>query len=64
MGGAGDLVVSRRGEIGVGNMRERERLEDVGVDGRITLKWGPGSGMRACAGFIWLEIGTNGGLFD
>jgi hypothetical protein len=34
------------------------RLEDLGVDGRIILKWG----MRAWSGLIWTRIGTCGGL--
>ena len=31
----------RRGDAGFwwGNLRERDLLEDLGVDGRITLKW-------------------------
>jgi hypothetical protein len=47
-----------------GNMREREHLEDVDVDGMMKLKWVLKSGMGACTGFIWLGIGTNGELCD
>jgi len=45
-----------------GNLRERDHLEDPGIDGRITLRWifrkwdvgiWTGSG--------WLGIGTGGG---
>jgi hypothetical protein len=37
--------------------------EDIGVDGRIILKWIlRNSGGRACTGFIWLRIETGGGL--
>jgi len=32
---------------------EREQLEDLGVDGRIILKW---------SGLFWLRIGTGCGL--
>ena len=45
-----------------GNMRERDHLEGVGVDGRIILRWifrkRNGS---SWAGLIWLRIGTDDG---
>ena len=44
-----------------GNPRERDKLEDLGVDGRIILrlifrKWDVG----AWTGLIWLRIGIGG----
>ena len=46
-----------------GNPRERDHLEDVGIDGRIILKcifrkWDVG----VWAGLIWLRIGKGNGL--
>jgi len=46
-----------------GNVRARDNLEDLGVDGRIILrwifrKWDVGAG----TGSSWLRIGTGGGF--
>jgi hypothetical protein len=48
-----------------GDLRERDHLEDVGIDGRMIFKrifkkWDGGGG--AWTGLIWLRIGTGGGL--
>jgi len=60
----GDVAIKRGGEIGVGKHegkrafgRRRRRCEDE-------LKWVSRSEMCACTGFIWLCIGTEGGLCD
>jgi len=46
-----------------GNLRERENLEDLGVDGRIILTLMlKRSVVRVCDVLIWLTIGTSGEL--
>jgi hypothetical protein len=41
----------------------KKYLEDLGINGRIILKLILGKhGWRVWIGFIWLRIGTNGGL--
>ena len=55
-----------RGEVytglWLGDLRERDHLQDLGVDGRIILRWI----FRKCdvgtwTGSSWLWIGTGGG---
>jgi hypothetical protein len=46
-------------------LKERNHLEDRGIDGRMGLEWilreiGWG---RLWSGFTWLRIGTGGGLW-
>jgi len=60
-------LVTSVGEVHVGcrweNLRERDHLEDTGVDGRIILKCIVMKlGGEAWTGFIWLRIGVGGGL--
>jgi len=46
----------------VGKLRERDNLEDPGLDGRIILRWIFRKwGVGAWTGLIWLRIGTGGG---
>jgi len=56
-------VGERRGTCRVWweKLKERDDLEDLGIDGRIILKWifKKWDG-RAWAGLIWLRIGTGG----
>jgi hypothetical protein len=48
-----------------GNLKERDGLEDLGIDGTIILKcilkkWN----WKAWTGFVWLRIGTGGGFHE
>jgi hypothetical protein len=45
-----------------GKLRERDHLEEPGVDERLTLRWIFRKWeVRKWAGWIWLRIGTIGG---
>ena len=45
-----------------GNVRERDHLEDPGIDGRIILRWIITKwDVGVWTGLIWLRIGTGGG---
>jgi len=64
MGGACSAYGEKRGvyRVLVVNLRERDRLGDPGVDGRIILRWifrNLDVGIRT--GSRWLWIGTDGG---
>jgi len=55
----------RRGvyRVLVGNLRERDRLGDPGVDGRIILRWIFRKwDVGVWTGSSWIRIGTGGGL--
>jgi hypothetical protein len=57
MGGACSAYVGG-GEVCTGNLKERNRLENPGVDGRIILRWIFRKWvMGAWTGSIWLRIG-------
>jgi hypothetical protein len=51
---------SYRGFCG-GDLKERDHLEDLSVDGRKILKYIFKNRDGAWAGLIWLRIGTDGG---
>jgi hypothetical protein len=61
--------VARMGEgrgvyrVLVGKPEGKRPLRDLGLGGRITLKWTLGKyGSMGRTGFCWLRIGSNGGL--
>jgi len=63
---AGHVERTGRGEVYTGfwwgNLRERDHLEDRGVDGRIMLRWIFRKwDVGVWTGLIWLRIGTDGG---
>jgi hypothetical protein len=45
------------------NLRRRDYVEDLGVDGKIIFDWMSGKyGRDVCIACIWLKIGTSGSL--
>jgi hypothetical protein len=43
----------------LGNLREKDHLEDLGIDGRMLLKWIlKKTGAVAWIALVWLRIGT------
>jgi hypothetical protein len=50
-------------KIFIGNLKGRDHLEDVGIGGKITLKWILGKqGENLWTGCIWNGTCTSGGL--
>jgi hypothetical protein len=45
-----------------GNLKERDYLEDLGLDGRIILRWIFKKWGGARNGLMWLRIATGGGV--
>jgi hypothetical protein len=47
----------------LGSVKGRDHSEDLGIDGRIILKWiARKKSGSVWTGLIWLRIGTAGGL--
>jgi len=56
--------VARRGTGELeGDLRERDHVEDLGIGGRIILKFIFKKWDGAWTGLIWLRIGTGGGCW-
>jgi hypothetical protein len=54
---------ARVGKFVVGNLKGRDHLGELGVDGRLTLKWIlKEEGLKMWTGFISLRLGTSGAL--
>jgi hypothetical protein len=51
----------RLGCFGV-KSKERDHLQDLGIDGSILLKRIIGVAWEAWTGFVWLRLGASGGL--
>jgi hypothetical protein len=65
MGGTYGTHEAGRGvyRVLVGRPEGRDQLEDLGVSGRITLRWTLGrQGPMGRTGFSWFRIGSSGGL--
>jgi hypothetical protein len=46
-----------------GNLKEKDNFEDLDEGKGLVLKWGlKKQEEKECTGFIWLRIGTIGGL--
>jgi hypothetical protein len=64
---AGHVARMGRGEVltgfWLGSPKARDHGEDLGVGGRITLRWSLGRfGSMGQTGFSWLRTGSSGGL--
>jgi len=45
------------------NLKRRDHLEDLGVDGKVILEWILGKyGGKVWTGFVWFNAGTSDGL--
>jgi hypothetical protein len=45
-----------------GDLKESDHLEDLGLDGRMIIKFDVKQNGIAWTGLIWLRTGTSGGL--